>query len=119
LVILGDPIAQMRPSISFNPRLLAPGCNQRRLAWQAPVDAFEQVMHSLTATRNLNGIAITYPFKERGLAFANTLSSEVATVGAANALWREGTGRSDADMFDGVGLVRAAAGAVCTNCDLA
>ena len=109
LVIVGDPIAQVRSPIAFNTRLLERGCNQRMIPWHAAADAFEQVMAGLMATRNLDGIVITYPFKERALAFATTVSRQAAEVGAANALRREADGRWAADMFDGLGLVRAIA----------
>ncbi len=111
LVIVGDPIAQVRSPVAFNARLLERGCNQRMIPWHAPAAAFEQVMLGLMATRNLDGIVITYPFKERALAFATTVSRQAAQVGAANALRREADGRWTADMFDGVGLVRALADA--------
>ena len=109
LVIIGDPIAQVRSPLALNRRLASLGHNQVMLPWHAPADAFAPVMTGLMQTRNLDGIVVTYPFKEKALAFADRIAPRAAQVGAANAIRREADGRWTADMFDGVGLVQAVA----------
>jgi len=92
-VILGDPIARVRSPIAFSERPRGGGCNQRMIPWHAPVDAFEQFMPGLMATRILDGRVITHPFKARVLAFATTVLRQAAQVGAAKALRRKADGR--------------------------
>jgi shikimate dehydrogenase len=109
LVIIGDPIAQVRSPVAVNARLAELGHNQVLLPWHASSDDIAPVMAGLMRTRNLDGIVVTYPFKEQALALADMVAPRAAQVGAANAMRREADGRWTADMFDGIGLVRAAA----------
>lgn len=109
LVIIGDPIAQVRSPAAFNTRLAESGDNRFMIPWHAPVAAFERVMAGLMGTANVDGIVVTYPFKERALAFADIVMPRAAQVSAVNAIRREADGRWTADMFDGLGLVRAVA----------
>lgn len=109
LVIIGDPIAQVRSPVAFNGRLAELGLNHVLVPCHAPAGAFAQVMAGLMQTRNLDGIVVTYPFKDKALALADTVAPRAAQVGATNAMRREPDGRWTADMFDGIGLVRAAA----------
>jgi shikimate dehydrogenase len=110
LGIVGDPIAQVGSPRAFNARLAAAGADAVLVPFHVPAAAFEQAMPGLMRLRNLDGILVTIPFKERALALADTVLPAAAQVGAANALRREPDGRWTADMFDGVGLLRALAG---------
>lgn len=109
LVIVGDPIAQVRSPSAFNARLVECEGNYFMIPWHAPEPAFERVMDGLMQTRNVEGIVVTYPFKERALAFADIVARRAAQVGAVNAIRREADGHWTADMFDGLGLLRAVA----------
>jgi len=57
------------------------------------------------------GIIFTFPFKQQALTLADHVGMRARQVGATNVLRREADGRWTADMFDGVGLVRAVAAA--------
>jgi shikimate dehydrogenase len=109
LVIVGDPIEQVRSPITFNQRLAEIGSRHVMLPWHAPEAAFAPVIAGLLKTGNLDGIVVTYPFKAQALAWVDTVAPRAALVGATNAIRREADGRWTADMFDGVGLVRAVA----------
>lgn len=110
LVIIGDPIAQVRSPVAFNARFAASGQDAVLVPWHAPEVDFGPVMTGLMRTSNLAGIIVTYPFKQRALDLAASVATRAAQVGATNALRREPDGRWTADMFDGVGLVRGVHG---------
>ena len=110
LGIVGDPIAQVGSPRAFNARLAAAGADAVLVPFHLPAASFEQAMPGLMRLRNLDGLLVTIPFKERALALADTVLPVAAQVGAANALRREADGRWTADMFDGVGLLRALEG---------
>ena len=110
LAIVGDPIAQVRSPVIYNPRLLNAGQNAVLLPVHLPVADFEQGMAGLMRIANLAGLIITYPFKERALQFVATVGDVGTQVGAINAMRRERDGHWSGDMFDGAGLLAALAG---------
>lgn len=105
--IIGDPIRQARSPSVYNPLIRASGRNAVLVPWHAQPDAFAAAMTGLLATSNVDGIVVTFPYKQDVLGFADIVLPRAAEVGAANALRRDRSGRWVADMFDGVGLVRA------------
>lgn len=108
--IVGDPIAHVRSPLVFNPRIQKAGRNAVLVPWHVPVSAFDAAMSGLMQTANVDGIIITFPFKQQALSFADETTARARQVGATNALRRDPDGRWIADMFDGVGLVRAITG---------
>lgn len=109
LVIVGDPIDQVKSPMTFTTKLRERRRNHVMIPWHVRPDAFVPVMTGLMLTSNLDGIVVTYPYKERALALVGKVGPRAAQVGAANALRREPDGRWSADMFDGVGLLSAIA----------
>jgi shikimate dehydrogenase len=107
LVIVGDPIAQVRSPLFYNPRIARAAHNAVLVPWHAPEPQFATVMRGLMATANVAGIVVTYPFKQRALGLADDKRPMAVRVGALNALRREPDGRWTGDIFDGVGLLRA------------
>ncbi|MEZ2126367.1 MULTISPECIES: shikimate dehydrogenase [unclassified Sinorhizobium] len=110
LAIVGDPIAQARSPALYNARIAAAGVNAVMVPWHAPTQDFEAVMRGLQATANLDGIVITYPFKQRALHLAMRVSVMAGRIGAVNALRREQDGSWTGGMFDGDGLIEAIEG---------
>lgn len=109
--IIGDPIRQARSPVIFNPMIQAAGRNALLVPWHAKPDAFQSAMRGLMATSNVDGIVVTFPYKQEALALSDVVKTRAEQVGATNALRRDEAGRWVADMFDGVGLVRAVEGA--------
>lgn len=107
LAIVGDPIAQARSPLVFNAILAKAGVNAVLVPAHVPAAQFMTVLQGLMQVQNLCGIVVTYPFKQQALALAQGVNERALQVGAANTLRREPDGRWTADMFDGVGLVRA------------
>jgi len=110
-VIIGDPIDHVRSPNVYNALITAAGRNAVLVPWHAKPAGFGAVMKGLQTTSNVDGIIVTFPYKQEALAFADVVRERAAQVGNTNALRRDATGGWIADMFDGVGLVRAVQGA--------
>ncbi len=110
LAIVGDPIGQVRSPEIYNPRIGAAGHKAVLLPVHLPAADFEVGMQGLMAVANLDGLVVTFPFKERALPFVDHLGVVAGQVGALNAMRREADGSWSGDMFDGAGLVGALAG---------
>lgn len=110
LAIVGDPIAHVKSPLFYNARLAAAGVNAVLVPWHAREKDFDSVMRGLLATANIDGIVITYPFKQRAMAFAVRLEPMAERVGAINAMRREKDGSWTGGMFDGLGLLQAVRG---------
>lgn len=107
--IIGDPIAQARSPVIYNARLAEAGRNAVLVPWHAKPPEFEAAIGGLMRTSNVDGIIVTYPYKQNALRFADSIGIRSQQVGATNAMRREADGRWLADMFDGIGCVRAIA----------
>ena len=108
LVIVGDPIAQAQSPVYYNRKIAAQGSNAVLVPWHAPESHFETVMAGLMGAANVDGIVVTYPFKQRAMNYADRLTAAAMRVGAINALRREKDGTWTGGMFDGDGLIQAA-----------
>jgi len=104
--IIGDPIAQVKSPRLYSDIFAANGRDAVLLPIHIRSDQFEEVMPSLLAIANLDGLLVTIPFKMRVIPLLNRLLPMAAKVGAVNALRREADGTWSGDMFDGRGLVR-------------
>jgi shikimate dehydrogenase len=105
--IIGDPIAQVRSPEVFTERFAERGVDAVMIPVHVPADRFDAIAPSILALGNLDGVLVTVPFKARMTAFATHVGATANTIGAVNALRREADGSWTADMFDGVGFVRA------------
>jgi len=107
--IVGDPIAQVRTPAVLNPLIRAAGIDAVLVPFHVPESRFAEVIEGIMGVANLDGLVVTYPFKERSLGLVHELTKRARLVGAVNAMRREADGRWVGDTFDGVGLCRAIA----------
>ncbi len=107
LFIVGDPIAQVRSPLIYNPKIAAHGTNCILVPLQVPEHEFEQTITSIMRLGNLEGLIITFPFKERIMPFIRHISGDAALIGAVNAVKRNERGEWEGDIFDGIGMIRA------------
>jgi shikimate dehydrogenase len=105
--LVGDPVSHIRSPEFYNPRLVRLGANVLLIPIHIPAELFETAMPGLLQLGNLAGLIFTAPFKERAARFADEILPSGVQVGAINAMRRDLQGRWSADIFDGVGLVRA------------
>ncbi|MGE5168918.1 MAG: shikimate dehydrogenase family protein [Rudaea sp.] len=106
--IIGDPIAQVRSPEVFTQRFAEQAIDAVMVPVHVPADHFDTIAPALLAVGNLDGVLVTIPFKARMAAYAARIGATGTTIGAVNALRREGDGSWTGDMFDGVGFVRGA-----------
>lgn len=105
--IVGDPIEQVRSPELFTTEFRRRGHHALMVPMRIPAEAFDTVFPALMRIGNLDGIAVTLPFKSRALALADEVGANARIVGAVNALRRGSDGRWRADIFDGLGCVEA------------
>ncbi|WMS40962.1 hypothetical protein RDV64_12765 [Acuticoccus sp. MNP-M23] len=107
LGIVGDPIAQARSPLVFNPLIAAAGANAVLVPLHVRRDDFDGAIGGIMQIANLSGLVLTLPFKEKALSLADRVLEVGTMVGALNALRREPDGSWTGEMFDGFGLVGA------------
>jgi shikimate dehydrogenase len=105
--IVGDPIAEVRSPSTFNPLIEAAGVNAVLVPLQVRAAEFAETMDGLMRLGNLDGLFVTFPHKQAALHLAARVSERARRVGAVNAMRRDADGLWTADIFDGVGFVRA------------
>ena len=105
--LVGDPVSHIRSPEFYNPRLVRVGANVLLIPVHVPTDLFETTIPGLQQVGNFAGLIFTAPFKERAARFADEILPSGMQVGAINAMRRGQDGRWTADIFDGIGLVRA------------
>jgi shikimate dehydrogenase len=107
--IVGDPIAQVKSPLVFNPRFKAAGLNLVLVPLHVAPRVFEATVRGLMGLANLDGLIVTVPYKTRAMALVGKVWPMGAKTGAINAMRREADGSWSGDMFDGRGLVRGLA----------
>lgn len=107
LAIIGDPIAQVRTPSVLNPLIQGAGIDAVLVPLHVPSSRFAEIINGIMGLANLDGLIVTYPFKERSLDLVQESTERARLVGAVNAMRREADGRWIGDTFDGVGLCRA------------
>jgi shikimate dehydrogenase len=105
--ILGHPIAQVRSPEMVTAEIVSRGFNGILVPMHVLPDDFEAVMLALMKLPNLDGLIFTIPFKARAIQFAQTIGPNATTVGAINALGRDGSTGWRGEIFDGLGCVEA------------
>ena len=103
--VMGNPIAHsLSPMIH---RLFAEqtGCVLSYDKMKIDLPAFEPQVAQFFDEGGL-GLNITQPFKQRAFLISQDKTARCWSAGAANTLWRDKTGRLQADNTDGVGLLR-------------
>ena len=105
--LIGDPVSHIRSPDFYNPRLVRFGANVLLIPIHIPAAEFETALPGLLRVGNFAGLIFTAPFKERAAGFAAEILPSGQQVGAINAMRPEPDGSWTADIFDGIGLVRA------------
>jgi len=103
--IVGDPIAQVKSPAVFNEKFRTLGKNAAMIPLHATPGSFDTSMRGLKSLANLDGILVTFPYKNSVIAHVDDLLPAGKRIGAVNALRREANGRWSGDMFDGQGFL--------------
>ena len=107
LAIIGDPISQAKSPQVFADYFQRENIDAVLVPLHVRPPDLRRVIDSLHAIVNFAGLVITIPHKPAACALADDIGPLAAACGAANALVPLGDGRWQADMFDGVGLLKA------------
>lgn len=105
--IVGDPISQARTPALFNPLIAEAGHDAVLVPFHVPQAHFPEILPALQKIPNLDGLVLTYPFKEIALDYVHEITDRAKLVGGLNAMRREADGQWRGDIFDGVGLLAA------------
>jgi len=103
--IIGDPIVQVKSPEILTANFRGRGRNAIMLPLHVLPGKFDETVRGLMALGNLDGLAITVPYKGRITAFCDRLMPAGKRIGSINAMRREKDGTWSGDMFDGQGMV--------------
>lgn len=108
IALLADPIDHVRAQVALNDRLGAAGVDAVVVPLHVPADGLRATVEAMRRADNVVGLLVTIPHKQAIAALCDELGPNATVVGSANAV-RVGDGRAVGEVFDGVGLVAAAA----------
>ena len=103
--LVGDPLTTAKSPQLFNRLFTEQGVDAVCVPFQVKADDLTAFVAGARATRNLSGILVTMPHKQRMLSFVDELHSTARQVGAMNVIRCDDDGRWIGAMFDGVGCV--------------
>ena len=103
--LVGDPLTTAKSPQLFNRLFTEQGVDAVCVPFQVKADDLTAFVAGARATRNLSGILVTMPHKQRMLSLVDELHSTARQVGAMNVIRCDEDGRWIGAMFDGVGCV--------------
>ena len=103
--LVGDPLTTAKSPQLFNRLFTEQGVDAVCVPFQVKADDLTAFVAGARATRNLSGILVTMPHKQRMLSLVDELHSTARQVGAMNVIRCDDDGRWIGAMFDGVGCV--------------
>ena len=105
MVVIGDPIVQIRTPAVINPIFAARAANIACVPLHVRAEALAAAWTGLKAMQNVVGIGVTLPHKAAVLDLCDSLDPLAETLGAANVVRREADGMFRGYQFDGAGFV--------------
>jgi shikimate dehydrogenase len=103
--IVGHPITQVRSPEMVTAEFAKRGHHGIFVPFHVEPDDFEASTRALLRMPNLDGLVFTIPYKQRAMALATRIEPNAQTVGAINALARDGEDGWRGEIFDGLGCV--------------
>ncbi|VTU22876.1 Shikimate dehydrogenase [Variovorax sp. PBS-H4] len=104
LGIIGDPVAQVKAPLPFTRLLQARGINAVLVPLHVQGDDVESLLRVLHTVRNVAGIVVTVPHKQRVAALPFELLRAAREARAVNVLRRTASGWQG-DLLDGAGFL--------------
>ncbi len=102
--IMGDPVAQVRAPMVFNPLLAAAGIDACMVALRVEPAHLAEALAGLRRIANLGGLIVTVPHKMAILPLLADLGPEARRAGAVNVVKPRPDGGWIGEMVDGVGF---------------
>lgn len=106
--VVGHPVQQVRAPHLFNEWFRHSGHDCIVVPFEIAPEHFATVLPALLLAGNVGGAMVTIPHKVATVGLLHGCSDAVRIAGACNAVVRRSDGRLYGELFDGVGLLRAA-----------
>ncbi len=103
--MLAHPIAQVRTPELFNPMCTERGVDAVMVPVHVLPEDLSQAFETFRRTRNLGGIVVSVPLKQKLLELSDDAHDRAVELGAANCARREADGHMICDNFDGEGFM--------------
>lgn len=113
LVIIGDPIAQVKSPAGVTQSLQEQGRNAVLIPIHVSPGEVAAFVEGASRAKNIDGIIVTVPHKFSAYAHCATATDRAHFLGAVNVMRRNPDGSWHGDMCDGVGFVSAMQSAGC------
>ena len=110
VVMLGDPITQVKTPAAFNAWAAQQGHDVVMVPLQVDAQSLPVTIEALRGWPNCAGAVVTYPHKQAVAGLVDASSDAVTVTGACNVVRREADGRLVGAMTDGAGFVVALIG---------
>lgn len=107
MVIVGDPIAQVKSPAGMTAALQDAGCNAVVMPVHAAPADLSQVIAGLSLVKNMDAIIVTVPHKFACYKLCATATERANLLEAVNIMRRNADGTWHGDMADGLGFVGA------------
>lgn len=107
MIIVGDPIAQVKSPGGMTAALQAAGHNAVVVPVHVTPDDLTGLLNGVTLARNLDAVIVTIPHKFACYAHCATATPRAHTLGTVNMMRRNADGTWHGDMLDGLGFVGA------------
>jgi shikimate dehydrogenase len=104
---LGYPTDSFRAPMIYNPYFESIGLDAVVVPMGVRSEDFASVLRPLFRLSNIRGALVTMPHKAATMGLVDAVGTAAAIAGSANAILLRPDGTLLADMFDGVGFVRA------------
>ena len=105
LVVVGDPIAQVRAPAVWSALFRHNGVNALCVPMQVPPASLRAFLDGIRVVGDLVGLIVTIPHKPAMLTLLDEVAPGARHVGAVNAVMVREDGRTVGDIFDGDGFV--------------
>ncbi len=106
--VVGYPVQQVKAPHLYNDWFMRTGHDCIVVPFEIAPEDFATVLPALLRARNVGGVMVTIPHKVPTVGLLQDCSDAVRIAGACNAVVRRADGSLYGELFDGVGLVRAA-----------
>ena len=105
--VIGWPVEQVKAPAIYNAYFAKHGIDAVCVPMRVAPEHYASFVKSMMSAPNVGGICVAIPHKPATADACDVATSAALAAGAANAIFRDTTGRIVADMIDGEGFVRA------------
>ncbi|EHG6149476.1 shikimate dehydrogenase [Escherichia fergusonii] len=108
VAVIGHPINQVKSPENFNRYFAQQQMDSVMIPIDIEPDAVAGYLNALRGWKNMSGVLVTVPHKQRVAALLDELSPRALHLNAVNVVRKLPDGRLKGDMLDGVGFLLAA-----------